>query len=107
MFLLGASLESFHRIFLRAEAGVLLNSIGVSLLPGLLDVQSQMAQYLAGLIQQIAVAIIILVPVLEFRRRKGLKSIQTIAAARGHGMRILSPKVPIQAQNVGQYLRGH
>jgi hypothetical protein len=67
MFCLGLVVGVFQAIFLRTGSGLLLGSIGVALLPGLLSVESQMAVYVAGLVQQILFALIVLAPVLELR----------------------------------------
>lgn len=72
MFPLGVFVELFKRVFLRHNSGVLLNSLGVVLLPGLISVESQLAQYVAGLVQQVAIAVIVLMPALEFRRARRL-----------------------------------
>lgn len=70
IFLVGVILGLFDKIFLRFEAGLLLNSIGVVLLPHLLQVESQLAQYLAGFGQQIAVALITLAPMFDLHRHR-------------------------------------
>jgi hypothetical protein len=62
MFGLGILLGLFHKVFLCPRSGLLLNSVGVSLLPGLLPVDPQLSQYIAGLGQQIAVALIAFSP---------------------------------------------
>jgi hypothetical protein len=67
---LGLFLGVFQAVFLRAKSGLLLTSIGVALLPGLLSIESQMAVYISGLVQQIFFSLIVLAPVLELRRRK-------------------------------------
>jgi len=67
MFCLGFGLGVFQTVFLRVASGMLLSSIGVALLPGFLSVESQMAVYVAGLVQQVAFALIILAPVLVLR----------------------------------------
>jgi hypothetical protein len=54
---------------LRDTSGLLLNSLGVALLPGFLGIEAQLAQYLGGLAQQIALALLVLIPVLKFRNR--------------------------------------
>jgi len=68
MFCLGFFLGVVQKIFFRPESGLLLNSIGIALLPGLLVLESQMAQYVSGLAQQVLAAIIILAPVLQLTR---------------------------------------
>jgi hypothetical protein len=69
IFPLGVFLGSVQRIFLRDTSGLLLNSLGVALLPGFLGIEAQLAQYLGGLAQQIALALLVLIPVLKFRNR--------------------------------------
>jgi hypothetical protein len=65
MFPLGIFLGTVQRIFLRADSGLLFSSVGAVLVPQLLAVESQMAQYVAGLAQQVFVVLLILIPVLE------------------------------------------
>jgi O-antigen polysaccharide polymerase Wzy len=69
MFPLGMFLGSLQRIFLHADAGLLFSSIGAVLIPQLLSVESQMAEYVAGLAQQVFVVLLILIPVFKFRGR--------------------------------------
>jgi hypothetical protein len=71
---LGIFLGFFERLFLRADAGLLLSCIGAVLVPQLLAVEAQMAEYVAGLVQQIALVLMILVPTLESRRTGNILS---------------------------------
>jgi hypothetical protein len=73
MFCVGIFLGLFDKIFLRHRSGLLLNSIGLALLPQLLSVESQLAQYIAGFGQQVAVALITLVPMFDLRRNEGYR----------------------------------
>jgi hypothetical protein len=68
LFFIGLFLGLFDKVFLRPGAGLLLNSIGIVLLPELLQVESQLAQYLAGFGQQVLVALITLSPLLDLHR---------------------------------------
>lgn len=70
MFCLGLLLGLFEKILLRVKSGLLLSSIGVALLPGLLSIESQMAVYIAGLVQQTFFAVMVLIPVLESSGKK-------------------------------------
>jgi hypothetical protein len=69
MFFLGILLGSFQRIFLHVGSGQLFSSLGAVLVPHLLAIEGQMAEYLAGLAQQIALVLIVLVPTLKSRVR--------------------------------------
>jgi hypothetical protein len=73
MFCIGILLGLFDRVFLRPGSGLLLNSIGVVLLPQLLQVESQLAQYIAGFGQQIFVALIAMAPMVDFYRQRRLR----------------------------------
>jgi hypothetical protein len=75
IFPLGLFLGTFERIFLHADSGVLFSCVGAVLFPQLLAIESQMAQYVAGLAQQIALILLVLIPTLEARLRaaKSLK----------------------------------
>ena len=68
MFCVGILLGLFDRAFLRPSAGLLLNSIGLALLPHLVPVESQLGEYLGGMGQQIIVAVVTLAPMLDLRR---------------------------------------
>ena len=70
MFGLGILLGLFDKVLLRSSSGLLLNSVGVSLVPGLLPVDAQLAQYLAGVGQQIVVALILFAPMFDLHRRQ-------------------------------------
>jgi hypothetical protein len=67
IFPLGIFLGSFERIFLHADSGLLFSCLGAVLVPQLLAIESQMAEYVSGLMQQILLALVVLVPTLESR----------------------------------------
>jgi hypothetical protein len=69
MFSLGVFLGVLKKLFMRKASGLLLSSIGVALLPGLLAVESQMAVYVSGLVQEVLFALIALAPVMIVVRR--------------------------------------
>ena len=69
IFPLGIFLGSLQRIFLRADSGLLFSSVDAVLVPQLVAVESQMAEYVAGLAQQVFVVLLVLIPVLKSRDR--------------------------------------
>jgi hypothetical protein len=81
MFFLGILLGLFDKIFLRPSSGLLLNSIGVSLLPQLLPVEAQLAQFIAGFGQQIAVALITLAPMFDLNRNESYREARSLFAS--------------------------
>jgi hypothetical protein len=76
MFCLGIFLGLFDKIFLRPGSGLLLNSIGVALLPQLVPVEAQLAQYISGFGQQVVVALITLAPMFDLHRNKAYRGLR-------------------------------
>jgi hypothetical protein len=75
MFPLGVLLGSIQRIFLRADSGLLLSSLGAVMVPQLLAVESQLVIYVAGLAQQTFVVLLVLVPTLKSRKEKAAPAV--------------------------------
>jgi hypothetical protein len=63
MFLLGVFFAFFQSIFLMPKSPLILSAIGIAMLPGFLAIDSQLVQYLAGLIQQFLAAYCLLLPI--------------------------------------------
>lgn len=68
MFFIGILLGVYERLLLGQESGIVFNAIGMAVLYSLLGVEAQAAQYLGGLLQQIGLTLVVLVPVMSFRR---------------------------------------
>jgi hypothetical protein len=92
IFCIGIFLGLFDKVFLRPGSGLLLNSIGVVLLPQLLQVEAQLAEYLAGVGQQIVVALIAMAPLIDLHRQthQGARSFFTADTNHKEGRRVLS-----------------
>jgi len=73
MFLLGVFFDFYQSTFLSKQSGVLLTALGVVLLPQFMAIESQMAQYLGGIVQQIALALIVMLPALNLSRKPAVK----------------------------------
>ena len=69
MFLLGVFFDFFQSTFLSRNSGQLLISLGVVLLPQFLTIESQLATYLGGIVQQVLFTLIIMLPAMSLRRR--------------------------------------
>jgi hypothetical protein len=67
---LGIFLGSFERIFLHSDSGLLFSCLGAVLVPHLVAIESQMAEYVAGMVQQIVLVFLVLVPTLEMRTQE-------------------------------------
>jgi O-antigen polysaccharide polymerase Wzy len=92
VFFVGILLGLFDKVFLRPSSGLLLNSIGVALLPQLLQVESQLSLYIAGVGQQVVVALITLAPMFELHRRERSQGARSLLAAvsyrKGRGLKV-------------------
>jgi hypothetical protein len=71
MFLAGIFFDFYQKTFLAKSSGALMTGIGVILLPQFLAVESQMAQYLGGIVQEVVVTLIVMLPIIRIR---GLRS---------------------------------
>ena len=66
MYLVGIFLDFVQNFLLSKRAGLLLGGVGVVLLPYFLSVESQMAVYLGGFIQQVVLALLVFLPAIQF-----------------------------------------
>ena len=71
MFLAGVFFDFYQKTFLSSTSGALMTGIGVILLPQFLSVESQMAQYVGGILQEVVVTLIVMLPIIRIR---GLRS---------------------------------
>jgi hypothetical protein len=69
MFLLGIFFDFFQNTFLSRASGQVLTALGIVLLPQFLAIESQLAQYVGGIIQQVLLALIVMLPALSLRRK--------------------------------------
>ncbi len=69
MFLMGVFLQAFQSFFLARTSPAVLSAIGISLLPALLSVESQLVQYFGGMIQQVATVYVVFLPITSIRRK--------------------------------------
>jgi len=67
MFLAGIFFDFYQRTFLARTSGALMTAIGVILIPQFLSVESQMAQYLGGIVQQVVVTLIVMLPIISLK----------------------------------------
>jgi hypothetical protein len=66
---LGIFFDFFQRSFLEPECGYLFNAIGLALIPTFLAIESQLAQYLGGIVQAAVVTLMVLAPIIRVRGR--------------------------------------
>jgi hypothetical protein len=85
MFLAGIFFDFYQKTFLAKSSGALMTGIGVILLPQFLAVESQLAQYVGGIMQQVVVTLIVMLPIIRIQglRSRGLASPARIVSSPG------------------------
>ncbi|HEY7786599.1 MAG TPA: O-antigen polysaccharide polymerase Wzy [Pyrinomonadaceae bacterium] len=68
MFLLGIFFDFYSRFFSESDRGMVLSTLGIVLLPQMLGIESQMAAYVGGLVQQVVFSLLVFVPALKITR---------------------------------------
>lgn len=75
MFGVGVFLDYVERALLSRSAGIYFNALGLALVPQLLTIEAQLGQYIAGILQMIALTTVVLLPVLIWRRKAEQRAI--------------------------------
>jgi hypothetical protein len=73
MVFVGAVLDCLAALLLARNTGALMKGLGMALLPGLSGVESQMAQYLGGLLQQLVLTFAVMLPIAVVRKRNSVR----------------------------------
>jgi hypothetical protein len=68
MFLIGVIFNCYQRMFFSATSGQLMSTVGIVLLPQIMGVESQMAIYLGGIVQQVLFTLLLMLPILRYRQ---------------------------------------
>jgi hypothetical protein len=72
MFLMGIFFDFYQQTFLGHSAGILMNGIGFVLLPQFLSIESQLAVYLSGILQTFVLTLLVMLPIITFKRQASL-----------------------------------
>jgi len=67
MFLIGIFYDVYRRILFSVNSGLLMIGLGIALLPQIISIESQMATYLGGIMQQVIFTLLIFSPVIRWR----------------------------------------
>jgi hypothetical protein len=68
MFLMGVFYDVYRNLFFLKSSGFLMTGIGIALLPQMLAIESQMAAYLGGIVQQVVFTLLVFLPVFGWRK---------------------------------------
>jgi hypothetical protein len=72
MFLMGVFYDVYRRLFFTKGSGLLMTAIGIALLPQMITIESQMAAYLGGIVQQVGLTLLLFLPVIRLGHDRGL-----------------------------------
>lgn len=70
MMFIGLVFDCLGALMLSRSSGVLMKGVGFALLPGFVALESQMSQYLGGVVQNVCLSILILLPVAQVTRAR-------------------------------------
>lgn len=65
MFVIGIVLSYYQQLFLSVNSGAFLFGIGIALVPQVLAIEGQLAQYLSGMVQEIIFCAVLFSPILR------------------------------------------
>jgi hypothetical protein len=67
MFLIGIFYDVYRRVLFSHNSGLLMVGVGLALLPQMITIESQMAAYLGGIVQQVIFTLLVFSPVIRWR----------------------------------------
>ena len=70
MFIVGIVLDLYRRLFFSKSAGLILSSLGIVLLPQMFGIESQMAAYVGGIVQQIVFSLAVMFPAILWKQAR-------------------------------------
>ena len=91
MFLMGVFYDVYARMFFLNTSGLLMTSIGIALLPQMMSIESQMAAYLGGVVQQVAFTILLFIPMVRWKQRRSTIAFSFLPAGSQPDVRSLNP----------------
>jgi hypothetical protein len=71
---MGGFVDLYTRLFLSKNSGAFMTAMGIVLLPQILAIESQMATYVGGIVQQVVFTLIIFLPAIRFTPRHAIST---------------------------------
>ena len=65
-----------------------MSSLWIVLLPQMLGVESQMAAYLGGILQQVGLSVLVLLPLIRWQRKQPLNRVSPLFPAEGANLAV-------------------
>jgi hypothetical protein len=94
---IGVLLGYVESMLLAPRAGIYFNALGIALAPQLISIESQLGQYVAGIVQMIALTTLVLLPVLVWKRKAERRAFAATARTAG----VPRPRVVAPAPSAG------
>ena len=91
MFLMGIFYDAYGRMFFSNTSSLLMTSIGIALLPQMMSIESQMAAYLGGIVQQVVFTLLLFIPMIRWKQRRSMIAFSFLPAGSQPDVRSLNP----------------
>ena len=78
-------------MFFSNTSGLLMTSIGIALLPQMMSIESQMAAYLGGVVQQVGFTMLLFIPVVRWKQRRSAIAFSFLPPRSQTDVRSLNP----------------
>jgi len=88
---MGAFYDVYGRMFFSNTSGLLMTSIGITLLPQMMSIESQMAAYLGGVVQQVVFTVLLFIPMIRWKERRSTVAFSFLPARSQPEVRSLNP----------------
>ena len=79
MFLMGIFYDVYRNMFFTNRVGWLMTALGIALLPQMMSIESQMAAYLGGIVQQVGFTLLVFLPVIRWRNQQNRAELSQFA----------------------------
>jgi hypothetical protein len=93
MFLMGVFYDVYRNLFFVQSSGLLMTGLGIALLPQIINGEAQIAVYLAGLVQQVLLTLIIFSPVIRWKRQPPPLKVSLLPPNRTQGVTYMKPSL--------------
>ena len=99
MMLVGIFLNGVNTILLGRDSSVLMKGIGLGMMPAFIGPEAQMAQFLGGVLQQILLVIVVMLPIIHVGRRRATlgeaspRRVRVVAGGQMGGQSVRPPQV--------------
>jgi hypothetical protein len=87
MFLIGIFYDVYLRALFSQTSGLLMVGVGLALLPQMIAIESQMAAYVGGIVQQVIFTLLVFSPVIRWRSQQSTLDLSLLSPLGRTGVR--------------------